>query len=123
MGFGIMGSMSIIEALKKGITTHSAEETQGVGEQLAQALPINCVIALVGDLGTGKTTFVGGLARGWGIEEPITSPTFNLFCTYKSEQRYLLHLDAYRLTTPQSIEDLMLDEFLETPYCLAVEWP
>ena len=113
---------SVLEALKKGILTSSAEETISIGEQLAKALPPDTSLALYGDLGVGKTTFVKGIAKGLNIKNSITSPTFNLFSIYNGEKQ-LLHLDAYRLSPEQSIENLMIDDFLKSPYLCVVEWP
>ena len=113
---------SVLEALKKGILTSSAEETISIGEQLAKALAPDTSLALYGDLGVGKTTFVKGIAKGLNIKNPITSPTFNLFSIYNGEKQ-LLHLDAYRLSPEQSIESLMIDDFLKSPYLCVVEWP
>lgn len=113
---------SVLEALKKGILTSSAEETISIGEQLAKALPPDTSLALYGDLGVGKTTFVKGIAKGLNIKNSITSPTFNLFSIYNGEKQ-LLHLDAYRLSPEQSIESLMIDDFLKSPYLCVVEWP
>jgi tRNA threonylcarbamoyladenosine biosynthesis protein TsaE len=93
-----------------------------VGGELAKVLPENHVLALHGDLGAGKTTFIRGLARAWDIQEPVTSPTFNLYTLY-SGTRHLLHLDAYRLESGTDLDALMLDDFLKSPWCLAVEWP
>jgi len=71
----------------------------------------------------GKTTFVQGLARGFGIGEPVTSPTFTIFTLHRGRNRTLIHLDAYRLQSDREIEGLMLEDFLISPWCLAVEWP
>lgn len=114
--------MDILTKLEAGIITTTAEETETLAKTLASALPENHTLALKGDLGAGKTTFVRGLARAWEIEEPITSPTFNLFNTYKGT-RNLIHLDAYRLNNEAEGDSLMLEEFLEPPFCLAIEWP
>ncbi|MFL2847650.1 MAG: tRNA (adenosine(37)-N6)-threonylcarbamoyltransferase complex ATPase subunit type 1 TsaE [Coraliomargaritaceae bacterium] len=113
---------SVLEALKKGILTSSPEETISIGEQLAKALAPDTSLALYGDLGVGKTTFVKGIAKGLNIKNSITSPTFNLFSIYNGEKK-LLHLDAYRLSPEQSIESLMIDDFLKSPYLCVVEWP
>lgn len=85
-------------------------------------MPENCSIALYGDLGAGKTTFIKGLARAWEIRETVTSPTFNIFTIYRGS-RNLIHLDAYRITQESQLDDLMLDDFLIPPFCLAIEWP
>jgi len=114
--------MNILEQLEQGVTTSAAEETLALAENLAAFLPENHTLALQGELGAGKTTFVKGLAQAWGITEDITSPTFNIFTLYRGA-RNLLHLDAYRLENVRQIETLMVDEFLEPPFCLAVEWP
>jgi len=114
--------MPIFERLRAGVTTGSAEETQAVAAEFAAALPPNTVVALHGDLGVGKTTFVQGLARGLGITDAVTSPTFTIFTLYRGPTT-LLHLDAYRLENTRQLEDLLLADFLNPPWCLAVEWP
>ena len=114
--------MNVIEKLKLGVTTTSAEEKRQLAEQLALELPPTVTLALHGDLGVGKTTFVQGLALGFGIKEAVTSPTFSIYTLHQGK-RLLAHLDAYRLSRPEEIDALLLDEFLKPPYCLAIEWP
>ena len=115
--------MHIFDRLRIGSTTNSAEDTQTLAEELALALPADTTLALHGDLGVGKTTFVQGLARGFGVHEQVTSPTFNIYTIHRSAQRTLIHLDAYRLESGREVEDLLLEDFLVSPWCLAVEWP
>jgi len=115
--------MSICARLRAGITTASAEETRALAAELAAALPADVVLALHGDMGVGKTTFVQGLAHGLGVKEQITSPTFAIYAVYQGSARRLVHLDAYRLERERQIEELLLEEFLTSPWCLAVEWP
>jgi tRNA threonylcarbamoyladenosine biosynthesis protein TsaE len=99
------------------------DETKDLARKIAKSLPLNSSIALIGDVGAGKTTFVKGLAQGLGIEANVSSPSFNILNTY-SGAITLLHLDAYRLDGSQQAADgLMLEDFLIAPYCLAVEWP
>ena len=105
------------------MTTASAAESQALAAALAADLPADTTLALHGDLGVGKTTFVQGLARGFDITDPVTSPTFNIYSVYRGPARTLVHLDAYRLETSRQIEDLLLEDFLTSPWCLAVEWP
>jgi tRNA threonylcarbamoyladenosine biosynthesis protein TsaE len=112
-----------LRQMRDGITTTSADETRSLAARLAPALPPDQTLALHGNLGVGKTTFVQGLARGLGIDAAITSPTFNIFTIHRGGARALVHLDAYRLENDRQIESLMLEDFLETPWCLAVEWP
>jgi tRNA threonylcarbamoyladenosine biosynthesis protein TsaE len=115
--------MSIFDELKRGVVTTSAEGTREHAERLGKALSPDTTIALHGNLGVGKTTFVQGLAEGLGIHEVVTSPTFNIFTLHRGAGRVLVHLDAYRLETERQIEDLMLEDFLTSPFWLAVEWP
>lgn len=115
--------MSIFAELTAGITTRSAEETQSIALRLAQALPIDATLALHGNLGVGKTTFVQGLAKGFCVTDAVTSPTFNIFTLHRGGTRTLVHLDAYRLENDRQIDSLMLDDFLISPFCLAIEWP
>jgi len=118
--------MNVLDRLRAGVATASAEETRAIAAELAAALPADLTLALHGDLGVGKTTFVQGLARGLGISEPVTSPTFNLCRFYRGRgpaARNLGHLDAYRLEGPAQVEALLLEDFLQPPYCLAIEWP
>jgi len=117
-----MSRESILARFAAGWITDSPLETETAGAALAEVLPPDTVLALHGDLGAGKTTFVRGLARAWGESGPVTSPTFNYFLLYRG-RRQLLHLDAYRLTRPEDYDSLLIDEFLESPWCLAVEWP
>jgi len=113
---------SIFAQLRAGVITSSAEQTQGLAREFAAALPPDATLALHGDLGVGKTTFVQGLARGFGIVEHVTSPTFTIFTLHRGT-RTLVHLDAYRLDRAAQLDSLMLEDFLTPPYCLAVEWP
>lgn len=113
---------NIFDKLRAGAITGSAAETQALAAEFAAALPLDVTLALHGDLGVGKTTFVQGLARGLGVTDPVTSPTFTIFTLHRGA-RTLVHLDAYRLTGAAQLDALMLEDFLVPPYCLAVEWP
>ena len=113
---------NIFDKLHAGILTASAEETRLLAVELAAALPPDATLALHGDLGVGKTTFVQGLAHGFGVSEQVTSPTFTIFALHRGS-RTLIHLDAYRLNNAGQLDALMLEDFLVTPYCLAIEWP
>ena len=115
--------MTLVDKLKTGIETLSGEETQSIGAEFARNLPPDSTVALSGDLGVGKTTFIQGMAAEWKISDPVTSPSFNLYNIYRGEKCLLVHFDAYRLSHPDQFETLMIDDFLESPYCRAVEWP
>ncbi|MEI6108313.1 MAG: tRNA (adenosine(37)-N6)-threonylcarbamoyltransferase complex ATPase subunit type 1 TsaE [Opitutae bacterium] len=115
--------MSIIDQLKLGVTTDAAEQTRALAAKLAAALPRDTTLALHGDMGVGKTTFVQGLAEGLGVREHVTSPTFAIYSVYRGAACSLVHLDAYRLEKDAQLDALLLEEFLVSPFCLAVEWP
>lgn len=116
---------SIFAELRAGVVTASAADTQALATRLAAALPPCSVLALHGDLGAGKTTFVQGLARGLGIQESVTSPTFAILALHRDSARIrtLVHVDAYRIQGARALEDLMIDDFLVAPWWCAVEWP
>ncbi|ETO40332.1 ATPase YjeE, predicted to have essential role in cell wall biosynthesis [Fructilactobacillus florum 8D] len=105
----------------KEIITHSAAETQQVGEQLAQRLPKGTVILLDGDLGAGKTTFTKGLATGLGIKQLVRSPTFTIMREYHDGRLPLYHMDAYRLENGGGA-DLGLEEYFDSDGVLVIEW-
>ncbi len=114
--------MSIFAKFCRGVVTASADETRALAAEFGAALPPDTTLALHGNLGVGKTTFVQGLAQGLGISEAVTSPTFNIFTLHRGRTN-LVHLDAYRLETARQVDDLLLSDFLVSPWCLAVEWP
>lgn len=114
--------MNIFDNLKVGVSTKSPEEMLEVAAAFAEQAPMDLTLALSGDLGAGKTVFVKGLARAWGITETVTSPTFNIFSVYPGALRNLLHMDAYRLDSAEQMDALMIEEFLRSPYCMAIEW-
>ncbi|MGH2540644.1 MAG: tRNA (adenosine(37)-N6)-threonylcarbamoyltransferase complex ATPase subunit type 1 TsaE [Actinomycetota bacterium] len=103
------------------VRTGSAEATREVGEALAPLLRARDAVVLTGDLGAGKTTFVQGVARGLGIEDRVTSPTFTLVREY-SGILGLAHVDVYRLDRVQDVVDLGLEELGGGEDVLMVEW-
>lgn len=104
------------------IISRSAEQTRRVGMRLGALLQPGDVLCLIGNLGAGKTTFVQGLAAGWGSLDPVSSPTFVIVNLYRRlDQSQLFHLDAYRLSGPAEAADLDLDAMLEGG-SLVVEW-
>lgn len=116
-------AMSISAKLRVGVTTESAEEARALAAGWAEHLPADSTVALHGDLGVGKTNWVQGMAKGLGIVGHVTSPTFTIYSLHRGPKRMLAHLDAYRLGSEAEAEALLLDEFLVSPWCLAVEWP
>ena len=102
--------------------SHSVEETQALGANLAQAAQAGDAILLVGDLGAGKTHFAQGFASGLGIEEVPTSPTFNLVFQYIGGRLPLYHFDLYRLDNPEQLEDIDYYGITEGDGVSLVEW-
>jgi tRNA threonylcarbamoyladenosine biosynthesis protein TsaE len=105
--------------------TSSPSETRHLAASLAGVLAPRDLLLLVGDLGTGKTTFTQGLARGLGVTDPVTSPTFTLVSAYPCPPgpiRTLLHADLYRLDRIQDVVDLGLGEMVDDDSVAVVEW-
>ena len=104
------------------ITTHSADETQALGQKLASRLAPGDVIAYFGDLGAGKTAFTRGLAQGLGITAPVTSPTYTIVNEYLSGRIPLFHFDMYRLSSSDELFDIGWEDYLSRGGVCAVEW-
>ena len=100
----------------------SEADTRKFGEELARSLKAGDVLALVGDLGTGKTTLTKYIARELGIMEPITSPTFTIICEYKSGRLPLYHFDVYRLAGIDDMLELGYEEYFYGDGVCVVEW-
>ncbi len=102
--------------------TKTPAETEAVGETLAAALCPGAVVAFTGDLGAGKTAFVRGLARGLGIGERVTSPTFTIVNEYEGGRLPLFHFDMYRLSSSDELFDIGWEDYLARGGVCAVEW-
>lgn len=102
--------------------SHSAADTESLGEQWGREAQPGLVIALSGDLGAGKTQLVRGFARGLGIAARVHSPTFTLVNEYSCGRLRLFHLDLYRLETPEHIRGAGIEEFLRPDGVAIVEW-
>jgi tRNA threonylcarbamoyladenosine biosynthesis protein TsaE len=103
------------------LRTATAAETRAVGEALAPLLRVRDAVILTGELGAGKTTFVQGVARGLGIDEQVTSPTFMLVREYAGRLD-VAHVDVYRLDRMQEVVDLAIEEIGAGNDVLLVEW-
>ncbi|MGH7323621.1 MAG: tRNA (adenosine(37)-N6)-threonylcarbamoyltransferase complex ATPase subunit type 1 TsaE [Candidatus Rokuibacteriota bacterium] len=103
------------------LVTHSAEETEAAGEQLGRKLGAGDVVGLTGELGTGKTSFIRGLARGLGVGTPATSPTFVLVNEYQGRVP-VHHVDVYRTESLTEVMDLGLPELFDEGGVTLVEW-
>lgn len=109
--------MSRIETL----VSRSPEETRAIGERLGARLVAGAVVACTGELGTGKTCFLQGLARGLGVTGEVTSPTFVLVNQYRGRLP-VYHLDAYRTGSLTELVDLGLEEMLHGDGVTVIEW-
>lgn len=109
------------------IISKSEKETFTFGQELATTLKGGEILALFGDLGSGKTTFTKGLALGLGIKKTITSPTFNIMKVYPVDKvgiKKLIHIDAYRLSNDLDVESIGLPEMIgDKDYLIIIEWP
>jgi tRNA threonylcarbamoyladenosine biosynthesis protein TsaE len=104
------------------VRTRSADETTSLGRRIGGIVGPGEVLLLVGELGTGKTTFVQGLAEGLGVGDRALSPTFTMVHAYEGGRFPLVHVDLYRCASPAEVLDLGLDELFEPPSVAAVEW-
>lgn len=103
------------------IITKCEKETELAGERFGAAVPDGAVVAMYGELGSGKTAFVRGMARGMGIDCPVSSPTFTIVNEYLGE-RELIHFDMYRLASADELWDIGWEDYLARGAVCAVEW-
>ena len=104
------------------LLSHSPEDTEDIGARLAEQLEPGAVVAFTGDLGAGKTAFTRGLARGLGIPDRITSPTFTIANEYEGGRLPLFHFDMYRLGSADELFDIGWEDYLRRGGVCAVEW-
>lgn len=105
----------------KTFHTKDAQETQALGAKLARFLEKGTVVALEGPLGSGKTTFVRGIAQSLGAGESVSSPTFALMHEYRTRPK-LIHMDWYRLETLSSADEDAMQECFDADAVCLVEW-
>ena len=106
------------------LITENFEVTQKAGREFAETLKNGGIVALHGDLGSGKTTFVQGIAKGLGIEKQIISPTFIIMRTYVLGDKNIYHIDLYRIESEKDIAGLgLVDLFQDSSNILLIEWP
>ena len=105
--------------------TDSEESTLELGRSLASCLRFGDTLALYGDLGAGKTVLSRGVARGLGVTEPVTSPTFTVVQEYRlPDNKFFFHLDMYRIDGEEAALAFGIEDFLFTPDAITlVEWP
>ncbi|MBQ1489659.1 MAG: tRNA (adenosine(37)-N6)-threonylcarbamoyltransferase complex ATPase subunit type 1 TsaE [Eubacterium sp.] len=106
----------------KEIHIHSEEETRAFGHELARRAQPGCILALIGDLGTGKTTLTRYIAEGLGVTEPVTSPTFTIVKEYRSGRLPLYHFDVYRLSDGEELFQTGAEEYFDAGGVCVIEW-
>ena len=104
------------------IETYSARETFGVGQKLGEAAMAGEVYCLIGDLGVGKTVFTQGFARGLGIGEAISSPTFTILQEYEEGRLPFYHFDVYRIADPEEMDEIGFEDYLYGQGVCLIEW-
>ena len=102
--------------------TNSASETRALGERLASGLQPGDTVILEGELGAGKSELARGIARGLGVTETVTSPSFTILNVYESGRCPLYHFDWYRLESEEELYELGMDEYLGGDGIAVVEW-
>jgi len=103
------------------IIVTTVEETYNIGELIGSLVNSGDIICLIGDLGTGKTHLTKGIAKGLGIDDHITSPTFTIVNEYTGRLR-LYHFDVYRVNDPEEIEAIGFDEYIFSDGVSVIEW-
>lgn len=104
------------------IETRSPEETFRLGRKLGEAVVPGQVFTLTGDLGTGKTVFTQGFAKGLGIEEPVNSPTFTIVQVYDEGRLPLYHFDVYRIGDIEEMEEVGFEDYIMGDGVSLIEW-
>jgi tRNA threonylcarbamoyladenosine biosynthesis protein TsaE len=107
----------------KRVVTHSPEETVALGRTFAATLRPGDVVALAGNLGSGKTQFVKGVCAGLGAKGNISSPSFTLIHEYPAPFGLVVHVDLYRIRSRSELSELGLEEYFSGRCVTVIEWP
>ncbi len=105
------------------LETSDPAETEALGAELARGLRAGDLVLVAGELGSGKTTLVRGAARGLGVSDPVTSPTFGIGHRYRGAEATIAHLDLYRLASLAREDPGLLEDYLAPDAIAFVEWP
>jgi tRNA threonylcarbamoyladenosine biosynthesis protein TsaE len=111
------------ERVAKGRLRLTRDELIAWGEAFGRAARPQLCVAIAGELGAGKTTLVQAICRGYGVTEPVTSPTFALVHEYRSPRSPVFHLDLFRLQHPRELAPLGWDDIVTAHALLLIEWP
>lgn len=110
------------ESKSRQYESHSAQETFRIAEALAQKAEPGEVFCLSGDLGVGKTVFTKGFAKGLGICEPVSSPTFTIVQVYEDGRMPLYHFDVYRISDAEEMEEIGYQDYFYGEGVCLIEW-
>jgi len=108
---------------EKGHLKLTERELRAWGENLGRSIHPPLLITLTGELGAGKTTLAQAICLGYGVEEPITSPTYSLVQEYFSPHSAVFHIDLYRVESPDQLTNLGWDDIISARALILVEWP
>ena len=103
--------------------SHNEAETQTLGEGFSKNLNRGSVVALTGELGSGKTQFIKGICKALGVKEIVNSPTFVLVNEYDAGTEKIYHFDLYRIKSPDEVINIGLYDYLNSGCILLIEWP
>ena len=102
--------------------TNGEQETRALGERLGKAAEPGQIYTLIGDLGVGKTVFTQGFAKGLGIDEPISSPTFTILQVYDEGRMPFYHFDVYRIGDIEEMEEIGYEDYFYGEGACLIEW-
>ncbi len=108
---------------ERGHLKLTEDELREWGEHLGKSINPPLLITLTGELGAGKTTLAQAICLGYGVEDPITSPTYALVQEYSALRSAVFHIDLYRLESPEQLTNLGWDDILASRALILVEWP
>ena len=106
----------------KKLITNTPEETKKVAGDFAKNLCGGTIVGLIGPLGSGKTIFTQGIAKGLKIKEPVTSPSFTILNIYEAPRINLFHFDLYRIDSIQDLENIGYEEYFFSGHITIIEW-
>jgi len=108
--------------MKRSIESNSEEQTILAGIEFSKLLAAGSVVALSGDLGTGKTRFIKGICRGLGVHEHVASPTFTIVNEYMGTRAKIFHFDFYRMKSSSELQEIGFDEYIYDDGICLIEW-
>ena len=112
----------MVNKMLNRIETNSAEETYALGKQIGEQASAGEVYTLIGDLGVGKTVFTQGVAKGLGIEEAVSSPTFTILQVYEEGRLPFAHFDVYRIGDVEEMDEIGYEDYFYGNGLCMVEW-